>query len=168
MIKNKVQDNQKLVAVDLSKLFDQKHKIEILDITPWLFQGLLIKEHDFRKHIENHSWEQYHDSLLIIKVNQQALINSWAYMLLMEAATPFCLGVHFSDKETVITSLYQKEMDQYDWAVYQDKYVLIKGCSDHSIPASVFAYATQKLLGTAKKIMYGEACSFVPIHTAKS
>ena len=168
MIKNKVQENEKLVSLDLSKLFRNQESVLSLDITDWLFQGMLVKENEFRHHILEHSWEQYQNAHLVIQVNKQALITSWAYMLLVEAATPNCISVHFSDKETVLSSLYKTEMDRFDWSVYQDKYVLIKGCSDHSIPAATFAYATQKLMGVAKKIMYGEACSFVPIHSAKS
>ena len=84
MITNKIQSNKKLVALDIAKSFETEFSIKSLNIAPWLFKNLILKEDFFRESINQHNWQEYQDSYLCIEINNDALIAPWAYMLLVE------------------------------------------------------------------------------------
>lgn len=160
---NKVKANQKLVAIDLAKLFHDPAPIAELDIKDFLFMGLMLKEKDFREHLKNHDWSQYEGQYLSVFCSTDAIIAPWAWMLITTHANTSAKEVfHLSPKESVY-ELYRRNVESYDWSQYQDKFVLLKGCGDIHVPDSIYLLATNKLMGSAKKIMYGEACSFVPV-----
>ena len=160
---NRVKANEKLVSIDLAKLFHDPVPIAELDIKDFLHMGLLLKEADFRAHLENHDWSQYEGKYLSVYCSTDAIIAPWAWMLLTSHAAPHAKEVfHLSPKE-VTHELYRRNAEQHDWNQYQGKFILLKGCGDIHVPDSIYLLTTNKLLGTAKKIMYGEACSFVPV-----
>lgn len=160
---NKVKANTKLVTIDLAKLFHDDTPIAELDIKDFLHMGLLLKEADFRKHLEDHDWSQYEGKYLSVYCSTDAIIAPWAWMLITTYASSFAEEVfHLSPKE-VLHELYRRRVELYNWTEYKDKFVLLKGCGDIHVPDSIYLLATNKLLGLAQKIMYGEACSFVPV-----
>lgn len=162
-IVNKVKANTKLVTVDLAKLFHDPIQIAELDIKNFLFMELLLKEKDFREHLNNYDWSQYEGKYLSVFCSTDAIIAPWAWMLITSHAAPFAKEVfHLTPKE-VSHELYRRNIESYDWSQYKDKFVLLKGCGDIHVPDSIYLLATNKLMATAKKIMYGEACSFVPV-----
>lgn len=165
-ITNKVKANQKLVTIDLAKLFYDTTPIAELDIKDFLHMGLLLKEADFREHLANYDWSQFQDNYLSVFCSTDAIIAPWAWMLITSNAKPFANEVfHLSPRE-VTHELYRRRVEAFDWSAYQDKFVLLKGCGDIHVPDSIYLLATNKLMETAKKIMYGEACSFVPVWKA--
>jgi len=160
---NKVKANQKLITLDLAKLFHDPTIIYELDIKDFLHMGLLLKEVDFRAYLENHDWSQYSGKYLSVFCSTEAIITPWAWMLITTHANNFAKEVfHLSLKE-VTHELYRRNIEFYDWSQYQNKFVLLKGCGDIHVPDSIYLLATNNLMGSAKKIMYGEACSFVPV-----
>lgn len=164
MITNKVQSNEKLVAVDIAKSFGPAYPLKSLDITSWLFKGLILKEDLFREAIDQHNWQEYQNSYLCIEINQDALLAPWAYMLLVEKGKQYAKDMFFTNPSDAQTQLIKMNIDEADFSLYNEKYVLIKGCSNASVTPEIYAHITKKLIGTAKKIMYGEACSFVPVY----
>ena len=50
---------------------------------------------------------------------------------------------------------------------FQNKKVLIKGCGSIKIPESIYIEITKKLQNTVSSLMFGEACSSVPIFKQK-
>lgn len=161
-IVNKVQQNTKLVTLDLQKFHDDT-PIEELDIKQFLFQELLLKEKDFREQLKEFDWSQYEGKNLCVYCSTDAIIAPWAWMLLTSYASPFANEVFLGKKEAFLHQLYQQKLEEYDWDQYEDKFVLLKGCGKVHVPDSIYMLATNKLMGTAKKIMYGEACSNVPV-----
>lgn len=161
-IVNKVQQNTKLVTLDLQKFHDDT-PIEELDIKQFLFQELLLKEKDFREQLKEFDWSQYEGKNLCMYCSTDAIIAPWAWMLLTTYASPFANEVFLGKKEAFLHQLYQQKLEEYDWDQYEDKFVLLKGCGKVHVPDSIYMLATNKLMGTAKKIMYGEACSNVPV-----
>lgn len=161
-IVNKVQQNTKLVTLDLQKFHDDT-PIEELDIKQFLFQGLLLKEKDFREQLKEFDWSQFEGKNLCVHCSTDAIIAPWAWMLLTSYASPFVNEVFLGKKDAFLHQLYQHKLEDYDWDQYQDKFVLLKGCGKVHVPDSIYMMATNKLMGTAKKIMYGEACSNVPV-----
>ncbi|MTI86656.1 MAG: DUF2480 family protein [Balneolaceae bacterium] len=162
VIVNKIQQNTKLVTLDLQKFHDPR-PIEELDIKQFLFQELLLKEKDFREELKNYDWSQFEGTNLAVHCSTDAIIAPWAWMLITSHASEYANEVFKGSKETFLYLLYQRNLDNYDWEQYVDKFVLLKGCGDEHVPDSVYLLATNKLMGVAKKIMYGEACSNVPV-----
>jgi hypothetical protein len=98
--------------------------------------------------------------------SSDAIVASWAYMLVAAHARQQALEVLFGKPEEAAFERFRKGMESVDWSQYRGKRVLLKGCSDVEMPPSVYLYATQKLLPYVERLMYGEACSFVPVYRA--
>ncbi len=164
-IVNKVKANTKLITIDLAKLFHDDNPIAELDIKEFLHMGMLLKEADFRAHLKEFDWSQFEGQYLSVYCSSDAIIAPWAWMLITTHASEYAKEVFHLSKNEVIYELYRRRLDYHDWSQYQDKFILLKGCGDVHVPNSIYLLATNKLQGLAKKIMYGEACSFVPVAT---
>lgn len=157
----------KLVTVDLEKLMNGLEIIE-LDLKDYLFHGMILKEKEFREKMESHDWEAYHNRYVTVFCSTDAIIPKWAYMLVVQYASPYVTELFFGLKKEAMTQLFKKKIDELNWEAYDGKYVLLKGCSKIDVPAEIYMYATQKLLPHVSKLMYGEACSNVPVYRKKS
>lgn len=163
-IVNKIKQS-KLETVDLEAMV-RDEPISVLDIRPFLFQDLILKEKEFREHIQAHDWSQYEGAWLGIVCSVDALIPAWAWMLVAVHASPYAKDVIFGDKVEVEKRVLQKKIETFDWEIYRDRFVLLKGCSKMDLSPDTYLEATKKLLPIAKKVMYGEACSNVPVYRA--
>ena len=154
--------NSKLVTIDLEDYYPKGKRV-VLDIKDWLFQELVLKEQDFRNYIKNHDWSQYKNQYIAITCSADAIIPDWAFMLLVVNLQPFVEKSHIGTLEDLETAIYQDIISAIDATIYQDKAVIIKGCSKLPVPINAYVMITNKLKPYAKNIMYGEACSFVPL-----
>jgi hypothetical protein len=164
-IVNKVA-NSVLEVFDLEDYYPKGNRIQI-DISQWLYEGFILKEKDFRDALKNHDWKQYQDSFVAIHCSTDAIIPAWATMLVTIQLTPFTKKVVSGDLVDLETELYLEILPTLDYSIYKDKPIIIKGCSKKPVPESAYIYASQKLQEYAKSIMYGEACSAVPLFKAK-
>lgn len=164
-IVNKIKQS-KLITIDLEKFLTGITVAE-LDIKPFLFHEMIVKEEQFRNNLQDHNWEQYKGTILSVHCSSDAIIPHWAWMLITQHAIPFADDVVFGTKEIAYKNILEKKMDEADWEIYRDKFVLVKGCNKAKVPADAYLYATKKLMPIAGKIMYGEACSNVPVYRKK-
>jgi hypothetical protein len=164
-IVNKIKQS-KLETIDLEKLLSDV-SVKEFDLSEYLFQGLILKEKEFRDKLDNHNWEQYKGEYLAVFCSTDAIIPKWAYMLVVQHASESTKGVYFGNQEDVKAKVHKERLDQVDWEKYEDRFVLLKGCSKMDISAEIYMTATQKLLPHVKKLMYGEACSNVPVYKQK-
>ncbi|MDX1638152.1 MAG: DUF2480 family protein [Balneolaceae bacterium] len=162
-IVNKIKKSDKLVTIDLQQFYDDT-PVETLDIKAFLYEGLILKEDHFRDQLEQHDWLQYQNTYLTIYCSTDAIITRWAYMLIARYARPHVREIFEGGEEDILFELYRRKLDAVDWEQYTDKFVLLKGCSDKPVPESVYLHATKKLLPHVAKLMYGEACSNVPVY----
>lgn len=163
-IRNKVKESG-LIQMDLA---DFKSEIEImeLDLVEQLWQGLVLKEKDFRNWVSSNDWSIYDGKAVCIYCSADAIIPTWAFML---------VATHLSNAEVNIVGtrsqlereLIRRKIAELDTAPYQDGRVIIKGCSDISDPAYAMTELVNHLLPVVKNIMYGEPCSTVPIYKRK-
>jgi len=151
-----------LVTFDLER-FHQPGERVLYDIKDLLFQGLILKEKDFRDHVRHHDWSQYKDKLVAITCSADAVIPTWAFMLLTAALQPHARRIFFGNLEEMEAMLFQETLATIDWNQYKDAKVVIKGCSDVHVPPSAYVEATARLSGVAASVMYGEPCSTVPV-----
>ncbi|SMO69260.1 DUF2480 family protein [Fodinibius sediminis] len=164
-IVNKVKQSDKLVTIDLQQYFDSTTR-EGLDLKQFLFKGLILKEKEFRKQLDEYDWSRYDDQYVCVYCSTDAILSKWAYMLVGQHLAPHAKEVFKGKPDEIIHELFRRRLDDVDWSRYQDKFVILKGCSDDDrpVPDSVYLYVTQKLIPHVKKIMYGEACSNVPVY----
>lgn len=164
-IVNKVKQSDKLVTVDLQKYYDDTLRAG-LDLKQFLFKGLILKEKDFREQLQEYDWEQYKDQYVCVYCSTDAILSKWAFMLVGKHLTPYAKEVFKAQPDDIIHELYTRKLESVDWSQYADKFVILKGCSDDErpVPDSVYLFATQKLIPYVKKLMYGEACSNVPVY----
>lgn len=158
--------NSKLVTIDLEDFYPQGNRI-VLDIKDWLFQEIILKEKDFREHVKNHNWQQYNGTYVSLTCSSDAIIPSWAYLLITSYLSEFAKKIVVGNLELLETVIFEEILSQLDTTIYQDKPVIIKGCTHKPIPASAYTFLIQKIQPIAKTIMFGEACSTVPLYKAK-
>lgn len=154
--------NSALEVFDLEDYYPKGIRTQI-DISQWLVEGFLLKEKDFRDALKNHDWSQYENHLVAINCSTDAIIPAWATILVTVYLAPFAQKVVTGNLSDLETSLYQEILPTLDYSLYQDKPVILKGCSRKPVPESAYILAIQKLQQHAKSIMYGEACSAVPL-----
>jgi len=155
--------NSKLVTIDLEDFYPEGDRI-IFDIKDWLMEGLVLREKDFREHVKNHDWSQYKNSYVALTCSTDAIVPAWAFMLLIVNLEPFVEKAKIGSLEELETSIYQDIINTLDLDLYQNKPIIIKGCSNKPVPVNAYVMLTNKLKSIAKSIMYGEACSFVPLY----
>ncbi len=154
--------NSVLEVFDLEDYYPNGIRTQI-DISQWLFEGFLLKEKDFREALKNHDWEQYKSHFVAINCSTDAIIPAWATILVTVYLTPFAKKIVTGTMSDLDTALYQEILPTLDFSKYQDKPVILKGCSKKPVPESAYIMAIQQLQPVAKSIMYGEACSAVPL-----
>jgi hypothetical protein len=152
----------KLVTIDLEDYYPKGDRV-LFDIKKWLFQELILKEKDFRESLEQFDWSSLTDSYVALTCTADAIIPSWAYLLITAKAAPFTKHIVVGDLNLLESSIYQKIIDKLDTDHIKGKPVIIKGCANKPIPASAYTQLIEKLLPIANSIMYGEACSTVPL-----
>lgn len=156
-----------LITFDLATL-EAKGERVVFDMKDHLFHGLILREKDFREFIKTHDWPQYENKNIAITCSTDAIIPTWAYMLLANKLEPYANEVVFGDLATLETVLYRDAISKLDMNRFKDERVIIKGCADIDVPESAFIYFTTQLSKVAKSIMYGEACSSVPVFKRKA
>jgi hypothetical protein len=161
-IVNKVA-NSVLAVFDLEDYYPSGIRTQ-LDISQWLLDGFLLKEKDFREALKIHDWSQYQNHFVAIHCSTDAIIPAWASILVTVYLSPFAKKVVVGNLTDLETSLYQEILPTLDYSKCQDKPIILKGCSKKPVPESAYIMAIQKLQPFAKSIMYGEACSSVPLY----
>lgn len=162
---NKVSQS-KLITFDLEDYYPKGKRVHI-DIKDWLYEGFILREKAFREELENHVWEEYQDTYVALFCSTEAIIPGWAYMLMATKLQPYAKKVIIGSLEDLESSLYQSILENLDVSVYTGKPVIIKGCSNKPVPANAYLWATIKIQAVAKNVMYGEACSSVPLYKKK-
>ncbi len=155
--------NSGLITLNLEDYFP-KAEIALFDLKDYLFMELILKEKDFREALKAHDWSQYKDKILLVYCSTDAIIPVWAYMLVTTYATPFVQDIYQGQQEEYYRAFYKNALTAIDPADYEDKRIVIKGCSDLPVPAAAYLELTKLLRPHAKSIMYGEPCSTVPIY----
>ena len=152
-----------LITFDLEELYVKGGRM-VFDIKDQLFEGVILKEKDFRAFIKNHDWSQYQDKNMAIICSADAIVPTWAYMLLSVALQPFASSIIFGSLAELESHLFNQSLSAIDWQQYKDAKVVIKGCSKVAVPISAYVEVTNRLRPIAASIMYGEACSTVPLY----
>lgn len=159
--------NSSLVTFDLEEYYEPGDRV-VIDIAEQLYQGLLLREKDFRDFIKTHDWSQYQGKFVAITCSADAIVPTWAYMLVMVALEPYARLAVFGNAEALEEQVFRKRLAGVDWSAFQGAKVVIKGCSKVNVPVAVYVEATAQIRKVAASIMYGEPCSTVPLFKKSS
>ncbi|WP_022835760.1 DUF2480 family protein [Salisaeta longa] len=151
-----------ITVYNLDDLWDDA-AVATCDIAPFLTQGLMLKEKDFRAAVKAHDWAAYEDKHVALFCSTDAIVPTWGYMLIASKLNGVAASVSFGDEKAAVRDHYIRALEAEDWARFEGKPVVIKGCGGARVPEAAYMIATQKLQGVARKIMYGEPCSSVPL-----
>lgn len=158
---NKVAQSS-LMVFDLEDYYPDAHVVD-LDISQWLLEGFILKESDFRAQLKTTDWSQFEDKYVALYCSTDAILPAWAFALVAVHLVPHALKVIHGSKESAVIEWYQDILNKLDYADYFQKPVILKGCSKKPVPNQVYTLAVQKLIKVAKSVMFGEACSAVPL-----
>ncbi|MDB2408932.1 DUF2480 family protein [Crocinitomicaceae bacterium] len=164
-IKNKIKESG-IIQLDLN---DFRPSITILgiDLSERLHEGLILKEKDFRHWLKEHDWKQYEKRAVFIYCSVDAIIPTWAYMLITSKVMEYTNDVVVGNKTALEKKLIKENIDSLDLSLFQDQRVIIKGCSEVAAPEYAMSALVILLQPMVKSIMYGEPCSSVPVFKKK-
>lgn len=154
-----------LITIDLENFYAKGERV-LLDIKPLLFMELILKEKEFREFLKNEDWSKYKDKYVAVTCTSDAIVPTWAYMLLSVHLEPYAKKVVFGTLEVLESILFNEQLSAIDFQEYKDKRIVIKGCSNLPVPVNAYVQLTNGLRPYAKSIMYGEPCSTVPLYKA--
>lgn len=155
--------NSKLKVIDLEDYYPKGNRV-ILDIKDWLWEGLVLREKEFRLAIKSHDWQQYKDCYVAIYCSSDAIVPDWSYMLIAIQLQNIAKFSAIGSLDNLETIVYASIISDLDVSSYKDSPIIIKGCSNKPVPSNALLLLTQKLKPIAKSIMFGEACSSVPLY----
>lgn len=158
--------NSKLVTINLEDYYLDGKRV-LFDIKDWLFQELVLKEKDFREHVKNYDWSRFKNYYVALHCSTEAIIPGWAYLLITVQLTPYAKKIVVGTLEDLETILYTECIQNTDFSNYKNAPLIIKGCSKKPVPQNAYILLTQKLQPIAKSLLYGEACSSVPLYKKK-
>ena len=158
--------NSKLKVIDLEDYYPNGKRV-LFDITDWLLEGLVLREKEFRAFVTQHNWSQYQDCYVALHCSTDAIVPDWAYMLIAIELETFSKLSIIGDLNELESLLYAEIISNLDLSEYKDSPVIIKGCSNKPVPSNALILLSQKLKPVAKTIMFGEACSSVPLFRKK-
>lgn len=154
--------NSSIVTLDLEDFYPEGKRLA-LDISQWLLEGIVLREKDFRAYVKEHDWSQYQDCYVALGCSTDAIIPGWAYMLISLELAPHTKKTIVGSLDTLESIIYASIIENLNVDAYIGKPIIIKGCTSKPIPENAFVLFSQKLQPVARSIMYGEACSAVPL-----
>jgi len=156
-----------LITIDLEEYYPKGERV-VFDIKPLLFQELILKEKDFREYIKQHDWAQYQNKFVAVTCTADAIVPTWAYMLIGIALEPYAKKVVFGTKDTLEAMLFHEALEQINFELYKDQRVVVKGCGNLPVTTHAYVELANALRPYVKSMMYGEPCSTVPLYKAKT
>jgi hypothetical protein len=158
--------NSALLTFDLEEYYRPGDRV-VIDIKDQLHQGLIVREKEFREYVANNDWSQFGNAFVAIQCSADAIVPTWAYMLLAIALEPHAAKVVFGTLDDLETVLYREALAGVDWDRFRGAKVVVKGCSKVAVPVAIYVEATNRLRPLASSILYGEPCSTVPLFKAR-
>ena len=152
-----------LITLNLEEFYPEGERV-LYDIKDNLWQGIALKEKEFRAFVKENDWSVYEGNFVALTCSEDAIVPTWAYMLLATKLAPHAKRVIFGDLSTLEDLLFEEALTKINPADYEDARVVIKGCSGKAVPPSAYIKLTEMLMPYAKIIMYGEPCSTVPLY----
>lgn len=154
-----------LITLDLEEMYPQGERA-IFDLKPLLWQEMAVKEADLRAFVKDHDWTQYAGKFVSVHCSVDAIIPTWAYMLIATHLQPHAAFITQGDGEALERALFTRFVHQLDVEPWRNTRVVVKGCSKLPVPLNAYVELSARLLPVVKSLMFGEPCSTVPLFKA--
>ena len=158
--------NSSLITIDLADYAPTK-PIAVLDIKEFLFEGIFLKEKEFRTALKEFDFSNYTDKVVALNCSSDAIVPMWAFMLVTSYLNTANSEIHFGKKEDVFQQIFTANIDAIDASEFEGKKVIVKGCGQIPLTEALYIAITKKLQTTVSSLMFGEACSAVPVFKKK-
>ena len=158
--------NSALITIDLTD-YAPKDTIAILDAKNFLFEGIILKEKEFRNTLKEFDFSVYADKIVALYCSSDAIVPMWAFMLLTSYLNNSTSKIYFGKKEEVFQKIFSDNIDAIDATEFENKKVIVKGCGQVPLTEALYIAITKKLQNTVSSLMFGEACSAVPVFKKK-
>jgi len=156
-------DNSSIVQVSLDEFYPKGERV-LFDIKSFLRDDIALIEKEFRAKLKETNWTEYEGKYVGVICSADAIVPLWAFMLIASHLQPFTKKVVFGNKEALEKAIFSVVLSEIDYSLYKDATIIVKGCGKYPIPESVVVDFAVKLQEHAKSIMFGEACSAVPLY----
>ena len=154
--------NSQLITIDLTD-YAPKFSVKELDIKDFLFQGIALKEKEFRVNLKEFNFSNYTNKTVALNCSADAIVPMWAFMLVTSYLNNIASEIHFGTKEEVSQKKISDNINSIDASEFEGKKVIVKGCGNIPLSESLYIAITQKLQNSVSSLMFGEACSAVPV-----
>ncbi|MBK6776902.1 MAG: DUF2480 family protein [Flavobacteriales bacterium] len=154
-----------IITLDLEEIYPQGERA-VFDLKPLLWQEIALKEEDLRTFAKTQDWSQYKDKFVAVHCSADAIIPTWAFMLVATHLQPHAVFVTQGDADQLERAVFTRFVQQLDVEPYRNARVVVKGCSKLPVPLNAYVELSAKLLPVVKSLMFGEPCSTVPLYKA--
>jgi hypothetical protein len=165
-IVNKVAESG-LITLDLEDFYPRED-ILLFDLRPYLFMQQVLREKDFRHALQDFDWSAYQDKIAAVTCTADAIIPLWAYMLVAAYLQPVARDIVLGDRDEALRQSFLSRLRTIDAGQFKDQRVIVKGCGDLAVGAYAYMEIARLLRPFVKSLMYGEACSNVPVYKKKT
>jgi len=152
-----------IVSLNMEEFYPREERVQF-DLADYLFQGLVLREKEFRAALKVLDWNQFAGKWVAVTCSADAIVPTWAYMLvctyLEGAAKGYCVG----DLEALEQYIVEETLSKLPLESFKDRSVVVKGCSKVAIPLYAYGRLVSLIQGEAKSLMFGEPCSTVPLY----
>jgi hypothetical protein len=154
-----------IITLDLEEIYPHGERV-VFDMKPLLWQGIALKEDDLRAFIKQHDWAQYTGKFVSIHCSADAIVPTWAFMLIAVSLQPYAAFVTQGDRDQLERAIFTRFVDRLSVDGYSGARIVVKGCSRLPVPLNAYVELSAKLLPIVKSLMFGEPCSTVPLYKA--
>lgn len=158
--------NSKIKTINLEDYFPKERIVEF-DIKPYLFKELILKEKDFRVALKETDWSIYKNAIVLVHCSVDSILPIWSYILVSSHLQGVAFDVFVGTQKEYLQTHYEKSIRNMDISDLVDQRVIVHGCSQKPVPLSAFISLTNRIQKEVKSLMFGEACSTVPIYKRK-
>lgn len=156
-----------LVSIDLEAFYPLGDRVAF-DIKDQLYQGMILREKEFRQFLSSHNWAAYQGKHVAIFCAADAIIPTWAYMLVATRLAPYATTIVHGNLDILEQKLFEEAVSKINPEDFAGKKVVIKGCSTRPVPPAAYVALSARLQPVVASIMYGEPCSTVPVFKKKT
>lgn len=155
-----------IITLNFEELLAEQPSAEF-DLAPYLWQGLALKEKDFRDGLEQFDWSALANQHVSVFCSADAIIPTWAFMLVASHLQKVNAKAFYGSYRETLEQRLLDILANFPMEELENKRVVIKGCGKLDLSPSAYLAATQLVQPHAKLLMFGEPCSTVPIFKKK-
>ena len=163
-IRNRIEESG-LVQLDLAALLRER-TLRNLDLAPQLWQGLAIREREFRNWLKGLDLAPFEGADVAVHCSTEAIVPEWVWMLVTSKLQGVASSVHDCAPAGLEAAVLHRIAEELDPTTFEGKRVVVKGCGLKA-GAGPAMRIVERLQPVVKLLMFGEPCSTVPVYKSR-